>query len=337
MHFREAYPMRHWYRFTRLTILLLPFSALFGLAVLLRRALYRSGVLRVERLPVPILIIGNLTVGGTGKTPLVLWTAECLRASGRRPGIILRGYGGTSTAPRAISPNDDAHVAGDEALLLARRSRCPVWTARNRAAAGRALLQAHPECDVIISDDGLQHYRLARDIEIAVEDERGHGNGFLLPAGPLREPASRLVDATVVNSRGHGGSRPGTGPLFHMQLQAAGFENLHGHPVDIEHLRGKRLHALAGIGNPHRFFDLLHSLGLEFVPHPFRDHHAFTATDLHFPDSDAVLMTEKDAVKCGALIDDSLRDKYVMLRVAASLDPAYADFLLKALNGRQTA
>ncbi len=314
-------------------MLLFPAAALFGMIVALRRWCYRRGLLPTHRLAVPVLIIGNLTVGGTGKTPLVLWAAGLLQASGRRPGIILRGYGGSSAAPRPVSSGEDALLVGDEALLLAASSHCPVWTGRDRVAAARALLAAHPECDVLISDDGLQHYRLARDIEIAVEDERGHGNGLLLPAGPLREPSQRSVDATVLNSAREAGSLPRTGPVFRMQVQPAGFERLDGSPVAVASLAGRRLHAVAGIGNPQRFFDTLSSLGLQFQAHAFPDHHAYSETELDFADCDAVLMTEKDAVKCTRFA----RRDFIMLRVAAVPDSAFAEFLLKALNGFQTA
>jgi len=332
----RAFAERHWYRDRPglLSVLLLPVAALFGLAVTLRRWFYRCGLLPSHQLPVPVLIIGNLTVGGTGKTPLVLWTAERLQAMGRRPGIILRGHGGTSAVPRLVSPDDDARLVGDEALLLAARSHCPVWAGRDRVAAARALLAAHPGCDVLIGDDGLQHYRLARDIEIAVEDERGHGNGLLLPAGPLREPSRRAVDATVVNSGHEGGRLPGPGPAFRMQLRPAGFERLDGSPVAVASLASLRLHAVAGIGNPQRFFDTLSSLGLQFKAHAFPDHHAYAEAELEFQDCDAVLMTEKDAVKCRRF---ARREEFIVLRVVAAPDPAFAEFLLKALNGLQTA
>lgn len=335
MHSGRACAERLWYRERPglLSMLLLPVAALFGMAVALRRWGYRRGLLSSHRLAVPVMIIGNLTVGGTGKTPLVLWVAEHLRSSGRRPGIILRGYGGSSEQPRPVSPGDDALLVGDEALLLAASSHCPVWTGRDRVAAARELLAAHPDCDLLISDDGLQHYRLARDIEVAVEDERGHGNGLMLPAGPLREPSRRAVDATVVNSDREAGSLSHAGPVFRMRLQPAGFERLDGSLVAAADLAGLRLHAVAGIGNPQRFFDTLSSLGLQFQAHVFADHHEYAQAELQFHDCDAVLMTEKDAVKCRRFA----RREFIMLRVTAAPDPAFAEFLLKALNGLQTA
>ena len=325
---------RHWYRLSPVSILLTPIALCFGIAVILRRALYRYGILKSVRLGVPVIVVGNLTVGGTGKTPLVLWAVERLRAAGKHPGIVLRGYGGHGgrggAAEQALPGSGDTRRVGDEAMLLAERSECPVWAGRDRVAAAMALLAAHPHCDVIVCDDGLQHYRLARDVEIAVEDDRGHGNGLLLPAGPLREPASRRVDATVVNAN-VSLQRPGAAPVFQMRLAPCGFQRINGagETVEARHLAGKRLHAVAGIGNPRRFFELLRSMGLSVTPHAFPDHHDFIGADLEFNDCDAVLMTEKDGVKCRAF---GRQDLYT-LRVVADPAPALADVILKAFDG----
>src|SRR2546423_13002724 len=216
-HFLGAsFAARHWFRLSPVSVLLFPFSLVFRLLVALRRLLFRLGVLPSVRLKVPVIIVGNLTVGGTGKTPLILALAEALRRKGLHPGILSRGHGGTEPGPRAVSAGDDASQVGDEPVLLAERSGCAVWIGADRAAAARGLLAANARCNVILCDDGLQHYRLQRDFEIAVEDERGFGNGLLLPAGPLREPAGRRVDATVVN-----GSEPKRG-AFRMRLAPAG-------------------------------------------------------------------------------------------------------------------
>jgi len=251
--------------------------------------------------------------------------AAALRRAGRRRGILSRGYRGASVTPRAVAAEDEAEQVGDEPLLLAERSGCPVWIGADRVAAAGALRAAHPECDVIVCDDGLQHYRLRRDFEIAVEDARGAGNGLLLPAGPLREPWDRRVDARVVNG---GGPAPGA---FAMRLAPAGFYRVSEPAVRLApaELSGKRVHAVAGIGDPERFFAELSRMGLAFEAHPFPDHHAFKPSDLEFPDCDLVLMTEKDAVKCRRF---GRRD-LVALRVEAEVDPALAELILKLIHG----
>ena len=323
MDLRGDFPAKHWYRLSAVSIALAPLSLLFGLVVRLRRFAFRAGWLPSERLRVPVVVVGNLTVGGAGKTPLVLWLERELRRRGFHPGIVSRGYGGANEAPAAVPKGADPARFGDEPVLLAERAGSPVWIGADRAAAARALLQASPACDVIVLDDGLQHYRLAREVEIAVEDERGHGNGLLLPAGPLREPASRPVDATVVNG---GGARPGT---FAMRLVPTGLYALDGSRRRIEpaELSGKRVHAVAGIGNPARFFATLAEMGVAAETHAFPDHHAFSAADLAFADADLVVMTEKDAVKCERLGVASL----VALRVEAEVDPKLAEMVAQRL------
>jgi tetraacyldisaccharide 4'-kinase len=324
-----SFPERHWYRRSWLSFALAPLAAAFGAAVRLRRFGYRAGWIPIERLPVPVVVVGNLVAGGTGKTPLVLWLVDALRARGFRPGIVSRGYRGANATPREVAPAGSAERFGDEPVLLAERSGAPVWIGRDRAAAGRALLAAHPDCDVVVCDDGLQHYRLARDFEIAVEDERGAGNGRVLPAGPLREPGPRPVDAVVRNA-----DAPAAG-AFAMRLEPAGFHRVAdpGAAVPAEGLRGSRLHAVAGIGNPRRFFATLERLGLAFTPHAFPDHHAFAAGDLEYPDCDAVLMTEKDAVKCRRFA----RPDLVALRVEARVDDRLADAIAARIRGREAA
>ena len=331
---------RQWQCPTPWHVVLLPLGILFWLAVALRRMLYRIGLLSTIRLPVPVIVVGNINVGGTGKTPLVLWLASFLRQHGFHPGIISRGYGGRADSLSEVGADSDPSVVGDEPLLLARKSGCPIWVGRDRVAAGKALLQAHPECDVLLSDDGLQHYRLGRDIEIAVVDgERQFGNGLLLPAGPLREGISRLntVDAVVVN----GGSLRPDRPLrneFEMRLEGQVFYNLRNPEWRVEAgaLRGKRLHAVAGIGNPQRFFGHLRGLGLEFVAHAFPDHYAYLPQDMAYGDADALLMTEKDAVKCAGFADQ----RFWVLAVEAVLPPVFEQMMrqkLKDIDGRQVA
>jgi tetraacyldisaccharide 4'-kinase len=324
-----SFAERHWYRFSWLSALLAPFSLVFGAAAGARRLVYRAGWRRAARLPVPVVVVGNLVAGGTGKTPLVLWLAAALGARGFRPVIVSRGYRGANERSREVAPGGEPARFGDEPVLLAERSGVPVWIGRDRAAAARAALAAHPGRDVVICDDGLQHYPLARDFEIAVEDERGFGNGLLLPAGPLRESPSRQVDATVVNGAA---ARAGT---FAMRLEPAGFRGVRDArlAVGADELRGRRLHAVAGIGNPARFFATLESLGLAFTPHAFPDHHPFAPGDLAFPDCDAVLMTEKDAVKCRSFP----RDDLYALRVEARVDEHLADLVARRLHGPEAA
>jgi tetraacyldisaccharide 4'-kinase len=294
--------------------------------------LYLWDVLTREVLPVPVIVVGNISVGGAGKTPLVLWLASFLCEAGYRPGIVSRGYGSNATQARAVPAHGVAADYGDEPLLLARRSRCPVWIGADRVVAARALLERHPECNAVISDDGLQHYRLARDIEVAVVDAvRGFGNGLTLPAGPLREPVSRLnnVDAVVYN-----GAAMQVTPLAvrtcQMKLDGNEFYNLRepARRVAAAHFMHRRVHAVAGIGHPERFFDTLRAMGLVFKPHAFADHHAYTAQDLAFDGCDTVLMTEKDAVKCAAFAGA----EHWALRVDAVLEPALGALILEKIG-----
>lgn len=321
------FPQRHWYRLSPLSVALAPLAALMLGVVSARRFAYRHGLARTVRLPVPVVVVGNRIVGGAGKTPLVLWLARELRARRFSPGIVARGYGARATEPRPVIAGGDPARFGDEPVLLAERSGVPVWVGVDRAATARALLAAHPECRVVISDDGLQHYRLGRDFEICVEDARGHGNGLLLPAGPLREPMSRPVDATVVNGAA---ARSGD---YAMRLVPVGLYLLHdaARSIDPAALRGQRLHAVAAIGHPERFFATLRELGLDAVPHAFPDHHAYAAGELGFADCDCILATEKDAVKLRALA----RTDIVVVRVEAEVDPRLAERVVEKLRGFQ--
>lgn len=286
----------YWYKKNPLPKLLLPFSWLFCALVQLRRKAYASGLLKTHIVAVPVIIVGNITVGGNGKTPLVIWIVEYLKQAGYFPGIISRGYRGRAKHwPQQVRPDSDPEMVGDEAVLLAQRCDCPIAVGPDRVAAARALLQ-YSDCDVIISDDGLQHYALGRDIEIAVIDGiRRFGNQYCLPAGPLREPLCRLdeIDLRVCNGRGSRGE-------FSMGMSIENAVKLN-NPQQIESLdsfRGTPVHAVAGIGNPKRFFGVLRQKGLNLIEHPFPDHHRFTESDITFDDTLDILMTEKDAVKC---------------------------------------
>jgi tetraacyldisaccharide 4'-kinase len=293
--------------------------------VFLRRAGYTLRLLKSTRAGIPVIAIGNLTVGGSGKTPLAIHVAELLKGKGWSPAIVSRGYGGTVKVPRGVTLASDPAEVGDEPVLMARRSGCPVWVGPERAAVIAALRRAHPDCDVVVLDDGLQHYALRRDIEIAVVDARAFGNGFMLPAGPLREPRTRLrtVDAVVA----HGTDRV---EGYAMRLEG---DEVH-RATDARERRpaksfaGRRVHAVAGIGDPQRFFLHLAQLGVRVVPHPFPDHHPFRAADLEFGDQDPVLMTEKDAVKCKRFA----KPTHWILPVRAAPDPAFDAWLQRRLG-----
>lgn len=251
-------------------------------------------------LPVPVVVVGNLAVGGTGKTPLVIALARILARNGLRVGVVSRGYGGTARRPMRVIGATDPLVCGDEALLLASRVDGPVWVGTDRARVARELLAATP-VEVILSDDGLQHYRLARTMEICVLDAgRWLGNGHCLPLGPLREAPVRLLEVDYVVANGDAEAPAGVRVDGRMQLQPGAWRRVHDDAVLSERMpvAGERVHAVAGIGNPQRFFTTLRALGLDPVEHPFGDHHRFTARELAFGDGLRVVMTEKDAVKC---------------------------------------
>ena len=328
---------RAWLRRGVLACALWPLSRLFGALGALRRVLYRRGVLTSARLPVPVIIVGNIFIGGTGKTPLTIWLVEALRAAGFTPGIISRGHGGAGSAPRLVTADALAAEVGDEPLLIVRRSGCPVMVGRDRPAAGRALLQQFPAVDVIVADDGLQHYALQRDIELVLFDGRGAGNGWLLPAGPLREPLTRHRDFTIVNGEGEA---PGLrGPLFRMRLVGSFAEQLIDprQRLPLAALKGRRLVAAAGIGNPGRFFATLRAAGLAFAELPLPDHHDFLDDPFAALDADIILITEKDAVKCGQIENLKRDPRLWVVPVAAQLDAALAEQIVEKCRGCSTA
>ena len=289
-------PEEIWYGRSPVVWLLLPFAGVFRVLVGIRCWAYRAGWLRVHRLSVPVIVVGNLTTGGTGKTPVTAWLVEICRGAGFRPGIVSRGYGGKpSSEPRLVSPVDDAVEVGDEPLLLRRQTGVPVCVDVDRVAAAQRLVAEG--VNLIIADDGLQHYRLHRDLEIAVLDgERRLGNGFLLPAGPLREPAGRLqhVDLILVNG---GSARPGE---FAVQSRISGLRSLDGSAqCSLDALRGQRVRAVAGIGNPARFHAQLAAAGLRVQMIPVPDHGRVDLGALSRESAVPIVMTEKDAVKYG--------------------------------------
>jgi len=315
-----------WYKDPITGAWLMPLGFLYSDVVRFRKFLYKMGVLKSQRLPVPVVVVGNITVGGTGKTPLVIWMARYLRQQGFKPGIISRGYGGQASVwPLAVTADSDVAEVGDEAVLMAKQSGCPVVVGPLRVAAAQALLQAN-DCDVLLSDDGLQHYALARTLEIVVIDgERRFGNGYCLPAGPLREPINRLesVDMVIVNGEKSADHE------FSMQLLGDVAVNLvSGEQRPLSAFVGIASHALAGIGNPQRFFNKLAAAGISCKNHPFPDHYRYQAQDINFGDQQPVLMTEKDAVKCRAFATV----QHWSVPVVAEPEAAFAEKLLNLLK-----
>src|SRR3990167_1546567 len=296
--------------------LLWPFAWIYACIMRVRRWCYRIGLFQVVQLPVPIIVVGNISVGGTGKTPVVASLAQALSQQGLRVGLVSRGYGGQVKTVAPVTAERNPHVVGDEAVLLARKTQCPMWVGADRVAAVRALLAATP-CDVIVSDDGLQHLRLGRAIEVAVIDgERGLGNAYCLPMGPLREPPARLNSVDYRCVQGSETARLTWKAICAFQLQCESFL-----PVDDDSTeslpRGIRIHAVAGIGNPGRFFKQLVQLGFDVVEHAFPDHHRYQPTDFAWAEDAYVVMTEKDAVKCTTFA----RPRWFFTRVSAEFAP----------------
>ncbi len=308
-----------------LSLLLAPVGWLFCLITFLRRRAYSSGLLHSNKLPVPVIIVGNISIGGTGKTPLVIWLVDFLKKQGYKPGVISRGYGGQATEwPQSVSPESDPSQVGDEPVVIARNSACPIYVSPNRFEAGKALLKDN-DCNIIICDDGLQHYSLHRDFEICVIDgSRRHGNGRCLPSGPLREPRSRLqtVDAIVCNGADVAGE-------FLMTFEPVQIKQLNGNGLkSFADFEAEKVHAVAGTGNPDRFFDTLRDQGLSIDEHPFEDHYQYHSSDLNFGDNKLVIMTEKDAVKCR----EFAKNNYWYLLIAAKLPKIFEQRLVNMLK-----
>jgi tetraacyldisaccharide 4'-kinase len=324
---------RIWYGNSPLRWALWPVSALYLALARARRAAYRRGWRPTVEAAVPVIVVGNVSVGGTGKTPFVIWLAEQLKQRGRTVGIVTRGYRGKGTVwPRAVTATSDPREVGDEPVLLARRTGCPVVAGPDRVACVEALL-ARSRVDVVLSDDGLQHYRLGRAFEIAVVDgARGMGNGLCLPAGPLREPPSRLqeVDATVVNGRGWGHA----GVFRAEAVVTRVYQLKDGSLRSLDTFLKEPVHAVAGIGNPQRFFDLLRDAGLDVEAHPLEDHAEITLDDLTFDEPGAVLITEKDAVKCEHLKPNGVWCVVVDLQFDADSTARLMRLVLRDLGAR---
>lgn len=319
---------QRWYRRSLLSWCLLPLAWLYQLISSLRRLAYQKDWLTRHKLPVPVIVVGNISVGGTGKTPFVIWLVEQLRQAGYQPGVVSRGYGGHSSHyPLDVDSQSSTRQVGDEPLLIHQRTGCPVVVDPNRPRAAVHLLAKH-HCDVVISDDGLQHYALQRDIEIVLVDAgRRFGNKYCLPAGPLREPVSRLqqVDFIIYNGEHSTAS-------YQMQLNFnETYHLLTGESVSLTDFKGAEIHAVAGIGHPQRFFDQLAEQQLIVHPHPFADHWQFSASDFNFADDFPILMTEKDAVKCREFANKNMWYVPVSAQLSANLF-AEIDHKLKRIN-----
>ena len=328
-----------WMRRGWLSRALLPCAGLFAALAAARRLAYRHGWLKAWQAPVPVVVIGNVTVGGSGKTPLVLSMAEQLQRAGWKPGIVSRGYGRMAQAPDPMEVRADADPAltGDEPLLLRRLSGCPVWVGSSRPQAALALMRAHPDVDLLLSDDGLQHLALARDLELVVVDARGPGNGWLLPAGPLREAWNRRRDATL-GPREALATVPHASPGFVIQRQLGAVRQLAtGERLSIEAFllrhAGQAIAAAAGIGHPEQFFAMLRQAGIPLSSTlALPDHHAFDADVFAPMSASAVLVTEKDALKCRSWFFHL--DRLWAAELLLEIDPAFFPWLLARLPVR---
>ena len=339
---KELFLIRWWYEKSPFALLLLPFSLLFWLISISRRKLFQFGLYSSFKPPIPTIVVGNITVGGTGKTPLVIALIKALQQHQFKPGVISRGYSSqASRYPFAVTGDSKPTEAGDEPLLIAKRTKVPVVIDAVRSEAAKYLIE-HTDCDVIIADDGLQHYALQRDIEIVVVDKhRAFGNQLLLPAGPLRETVGRLstVDLIVANGGAPDAenmpSSQGDLRIHAMHLDVGNLVNvLDGSSVASSNWAySKTVHAVAGIGNPQRFYNSLRKLGFTLIEHSYGDHHNFKRDDLVFDDDLPIIMTEKDAIKM-AQLDPS--DNYWFLPVNAKLDEPFFTTLLSRLRQLST-
>ncbi len=323
----EVWFLKNWYQTTISfpMLLLLPFSYLFRSIIFLRRLFYQVHLLKSYSVSVPVIVVGNISIGGTGKTPCVIALANHLTQKGFQVGIISRGYGAMLSKPTLVNPDSSAVEVGDEPLLLAQKTHCPVMVSPDRVASARQLINAH-HCGLIISDDGLQHYRLVRDINIAVADSvRQFGNHQCLPAGPLREPVKRIRAFDLFIWNGIPLSEKTSLDEYCMKLLDDGIFSVRSKKRvdDVEALKEMPIHAIAGIGHPERFFTLLKQAGFLIEEHRFPDHHPYGEEDLCFSNKKPMLMTEKDAVKCAFFA----KEDYYYLAVRAHIPEAFFDQL----------
>lgn len=308
------------------SLLLLPLSAVFLLISFIRKTLYQFNFLKSFKLKIPVIVVGNITSGGTGKTPLIIYLANELKKNGYRPGIISRGYGSKTEGVMEVSQKSDVAEAGDEPMLIQKHTHLPVFVSKDRVLAAKALVKKYAKTDVILSDDGIQHYRLRRDLEVLVIDgTRKFGNGYLLPAGPLREFRSKLktVDAIVCN---HKKVIDGS---YLMKYKGHFLINLKTNKkIHLNNLSLKNIHAIAGIGNPDRFFDYLKTFNIVFNSSAFQDHYKFSKKDFRDMNDKNIIMTEKDAVKCQKFS----RNNFWYLPVIAEVDSKFTNVILKKLR-----
>lgn len=339
----ESKLMQAWQTRGFLACLLWPISLIFRFVVTRRIKQYASGARASTRLSVPVIIVGNIFIGGTGKTPFIIWLANTLRQQGYTPGVISRGYGGKNA--QALTDTSLPGEVGDEPLLIRQQTGAPVHVGRDRVATAQALLAANPTVDIILSDDGLQHYALQRDIEIILCDDRQNGNGWMLPAGPLREPADRKRHFTVINTTKASAAGPHT---FSMQLKGAFAEHLTDRHKKVA-LREftsfaekntprapLKIAAAAGIGNPERFFSHLSAADIAFEKVPLPDHFDYKINPFLHIDADFILITEKDAVKC-AFFDAFQKARLWVVPVSAQIDFALAEAIMESLHEDKTA
>lgn len=324
-----------WYGKHPLSLLLAPLGWIYQILMTVRHLGYIAGLLPVKRVPAPVLVVGNLTVGGTGKTPLVIWLANYLRQNNFHPGIVTSGYGGVARQwPQQVRPDSDPDMVGDEAVVIARHTGCPVAAAPDRYAAAEGLV-AHNKCNIIICDDGLQHYALDRDIELLVVDAlRRYGNRRCLPAGPLRESLRRTRTVDMIICNGH----PGRGE-YQMEYEAGPVYSLKDERkhVDLTSFKGKTVHAVAGIGHPARYFNMLRMRGLGVIEHEYPDHHRYTLADISFGDGLPVLMTEKDAVKCTTFAGEDHWYLALVVKMDHAFEHRFSNLLKSVIDGQKAA
>lgn len=325
---------KSWYRGAYWLYLLWPLYLVYRSVTFVRQCCYQMGVFKTYRAKTPVVVVGNITLGGTGKSPLVAYLVESLTALGLKPGVVSRGYGAqiSTDEVREVNVNSLVSEVGDEPLMLKQRVGCPIFVSPTRALAVQALEKLG--CDIVITDDGLQHYALARDLEICVFDgERMWGNGHLLPMGPMRESLKRIKSTDFVVVNGTGPEWPGPYvpniASFNMTLEAGMLQGLHnGNALPLSEFRAQKVEAIAGIGNPERFFQTLASEGLNVQAHHFSDHHVYTQSDVCFGNGRPLIMTEKDAVKCRTF---NIENAWY-LPVSAKLSGDLATQIVKALH-----